>query len=104
MQQLLQFLLELHEVPGGDQAILGLVQTVSGKLHQLVLNKSQHTIGQGQSGVRGTLCYDVKQLTLHLGRRLGNKDDGYSYKAGHISKNVPKDAPSLGELGNILTL
>lgn len=70
MQQLLQFLLQLHEVPGGHQAILGLVQTVSGELHQLVLNESKHTISQGQSGVRGTLCNDVEQPTLHLGRRL----------------------------------
>lgn len=102
MQQLLQFLLQLHEVTGGDQAILGLVQAVSGKLHQLVLNKSQHTVSQGQSGVRGTLRYDVEQLTLHLGRRLGNKD-GYSYRAGDTSKNVPKDASCSGERGHILT-
>lgn len=75
MQQLLQFLLQLHEVPGGHQTILGLVQTVSGELHQLVLNESKHTISQGQSGVRGTLCNDVEQPTLHLGRRLGNKNE-----------------------------
>lgn len=97
MQQLLQFLLQLHEVTGGDQAILGLVQAVSGELHQLVLNKSQHTVSQGQSSVWGTLGYDFQQLTLHLGRRLGNKEDGYSYKAGDTSENVPKDVPSSGE-------
>lgn len=73
MQQLLQLLLQLHEVPGGDQAILGLVQAISGKLYQLVLNKAQHTVGQGQGGVRGTLRYDVKQLTLHLGCCLAKK-------------------------------
>lgn len=76
MQQLLQFLLQLHEVPGGDQAILGLVQTVSGEFHQLVLNESQHTISQGQSRVWGTLRNDVEQLTLHLGRCLKSNRDG----------------------------
>lgn len=100
MQQLLQFLLQLHEVPGGDQAILGLVQAVSGKLHQLVLNKAQHTVGQGQSGVRGTLRYDVKQLTLHLGCCLGNKEDGDS---GDTSKEFPKDVPSLSKLRHVST-
>lgn len=44
VQKLLQFLLQLHKVPGGDQAFLGFVQTVSGELHQLVLNESQYTI------------------------------------------------------------
>lgn len=76
MQQLLQFLLQLHKVPGGDQAFLRLVQTVSGELHQLVLNESQHTISQGKSSSWGTLCNDVEQLTLHLGCRLGNNQDG----------------------------
>lgn len=103
VQQLLQLLLQLHEVPGGDQAILGLVQAVSGKFHQLVLNKAQHTVGQGQGGVRGTLRYDVKQLTLHLGCCLGNKDDGYSYKAGDTGKKSPKDVPSLGKLRHVHT-
>lgn len=103
MQQLLQLLLQLHEVPGGDQAILGLVQAISGKLHQLVLNKAQHTVGQGQGGVRGTLRYDVKQLTLHLGCCLGNKEDGYSYKAGDTGKKFPKDVPSLDKLRHART-
>lgn len=76
VQQLLQLLLQLHKVPGGDQGFLGLVQTVSGKFHQLVLNESEHTISQGQSAAWGTLCNDVKQLTLHLGCRLGNNQDG----------------------------
>ena len=76
MKQLLQFLLQLHKVPGGNQAFLRLVQTVSGELHQLVLNESQHTISQGQSSSWGTLCNDVEQLTLHLGCRLGNNQDG----------------------------
>ncbi|TNN77070.1 hypothetical protein EYF80_012708 [Liparis tanakae] len=40
----------LHKVPGGDQAVLGLVQTVSGQLHQLVLNESQDPVSQGQDG------------------------------------------------------
>lgn len=44
MQQFLQLLLQLHKVPGGDQAFLGLVQTVSGKLQQLVLDEAQHSI------------------------------------------------------------
>lgn len=98
MQQLLQFLLQLQEVPGGDQAILGLVQAVSGKLHQLVLNKAQHTVGQGQGGVRGTLRYDVKQLTLHLGCCLGNGEDGYSYKACDTENKFPKYVLLLGKL------
>lgn len=76
MQQLLQFLLQLHEVPGGHQAFLGLVQTVPGEFQQLVLNESQHAISQGQSRAWGTLCDDVEQLTLHLGRRLKAKQDG----------------------------
>lgn len=75
VQQLLQFLLKLHKVPGGDQALLGLVQAVSGELHQLVLNESQHAISQGQGRVWGTLCDDVEQSTLHLGCRLGNEQD-----------------------------
>lgn len=95
VQKLLQFLLQLHEVPGGDQAVLGLVQAVSGQLHQLVLNKTQHTIGEGQSGVRGTLRYDVEQLTLHLGRRLGNREDVQPYSAGDTRKNYPEDVLSL---------
>lgn len=76
MQQLLQFLLQLHKVPGGDQAILGLIQTVSGELHQLVLNESQHPVSQRQSGVQGDLSDDVEQPTLHLGCCLGDKQDG----------------------------
>ena len=78
VQQLLQLLLELHKVPGGDQAFLGLVQTVSGELQQLVLNESQHAVSQGQSAARGTLCDDVEQPTLHLCRRLENNQDGGS--------------------------
>lgn len=76
MQKLLQFLLQLHKVPGGDQGFLGLVQAVSGELQQLVLNESQHTIRQGQSRAWGTLCDDVQQPTLHLGCCLGTKRDG----------------------------
>lgn len=75
VQQLLQFLLQLHKVPGGHQAFLGLVQTVPGEFQQLVLNESQHAIGQGQSRAWGTLCDDVEQLTLHLGRCLKAKPD-----------------------------
>lgn len=81
MQQLLQFLLQLHKIPGGHQAILGLVQTVSGELHQLVLNESKHTISQGQSSVRGTLCDDVEQPTLHLRCRLGNETEYFIWKS-----------------------
>lgn len=46
MQQLVKILLQLQKVEGGDQAFLWLVQTVPGKLHQLVLDETQHSISQ----------------------------------------------------------
>lgn len=97
VEQLLQFLLQLHEVPGGDQGFLGLVQTVSGKLHQLVLNESEHTISQGQSSAWGTLCNDVKQLTLHLGCRLGNNQDGRLNFNTVTAVTISLKLPPIGE-------
>lgn len=70
VKQLLQLLLQLSEVAGGNQAFLGLVQTVSEQLHQLVLDEAQHPVSQREGAVWRAVGDNLKQALLHLGRGL----------------------------------
>lgn len=46
MQQLLQVLLQLAEVDGGDEAFAGLGQAVPGQLGHLVVDEAEDPVGQ----------------------------------------------------------
>lgn len=81
MEQLLQFILQLHKVARGDQARVGLVQTVSDQLHQLVLDEAQYAVRQWEGAVWGAGSDDIQQALLHLHCGL---------KTTHIHKHTPK--------------
>lgn len=66
MEQLLQFILQLHKVARGDQARVGLVQTVSDQLHQLVLDEAQYAVRQWEGAVWGAGGDDIQQALFHL--------------------------------------
>lgn len=76
MQQLLQVLLELVEVAGGDEALAALLQAVSGQLYQLVVDEAQDPVGQRADLVRGRGGEQLSQTLLHLSRGLKGGEEG----------------------------
>lgn len=70
MPQLLQLLLELVEVAGGDEALPALLQAVSGQLHQLMVDEAQDPVGQRQDPVWAGRGQQLSQALLHLRRGL----------------------------------
>lgn len=77
MKQLVQLLLQLSKIAGSNQAFLGLVQTVSDQLDQLVLDKTQHPVGQREGAVWRVVGDNFQQAVLHLGCGLKG---GQAYK------------------------
>lgn len=75
-EHLLKFLLQLHEVAGGDESSLGLCQAVAGQLDDLVVDEAQHPICQRQSAARREVCDGVLQTLFHLGCGLQGRMDG----------------------------
>lgn len=73
LQQLLQILLELVEVAGGDEVLSAFLQAVSGQLYQLVVNEAQDPISQRADLFRGRRGEQFGQTLLHLSRRLGGQ-------------------------------
>lgn len=51
VQQLLQVLLQLTEVDGGDEAFAGLGQAVPGQLSHLVVDEAEDAVGQRQDAL-----------------------------------------------------
>lgn len=82
VKQLFQLLLQLSEVAGSNQARLGLVQTVSDQLDQLVLDEAQHPVSQREGAVWRAVCDNLKQALLHLGCGLqGGQAHKHTFKA-----------------------
>ena len=70
VQKLLQVLLELAEVHGGDEALAGLGQAVPGQLGDLVVDEAEDPVGQRQHALWGVAVDELRQTLLHLGRGL----------------------------------
>lgn len=70
MKELLQVLLQLKEVDGGDEALAGLGQAVPGQLDNLVVNEAQHSVGQRKDVFRRETADELGELPLHLRRSL----------------------------------
>lgn len=70
MQQLLQVLLELVEVAGGDEPLPALLQAISGQLRQLMVDEAQDPVGQWADLIGGRGGEQLGQTLLHLSRRL----------------------------------
>lgn len=89
VQELLQALLELVEVAGGDEALAALLQTVPGQLHQLMVNEAQDAVGQRARPLRVRGGQQLGQTLLHLSRCLGKEGEaGVSHRRGdHCSSN-----------------
>lgn len=70
MQQIFNFFLEFHEVARCDETLPRLLQTVSDKLDQLVLNEAQHAVSKRRSAVWREVFDHGQQPPLHLSRGL----------------------------------
>lgn len=83
LQQLLQVLLELVEVAGGDEALPAFLQAVSGQLYQLMVDEAQDPVGQRANLLRGRGGEQLSQALLHLSRRLrGRGEEGRQLEGG----------------------
>lgn len=78
VQQLLQVLLQLAEVDGGDEAFARLGQAVSGQLGHLVVDEAEDPVGQRQDALGRVAVDELRQPLLHLSGGLGG-----SRAAGH---------------------
>lgn len=70
VKQLLQVLLQLKEVDGGDEALAGFGQAVPGQLGDLVVDEAEDAVGQRQHVLGGVRLDELGQLLLHLRRGL----------------------------------
>lgn len=91
MQQLLQALLELVEVAGGDEALSALLQTVSGQLYQLMVDEAQDPVGQRANLLRGRGGEQLSQALLHLSRRLRGEGREEGRRRGRQLERGDKD-------------
>lgn len=66
MQQLLQVLLQLAEVDGGDEAFTGFGQAVPGQLGHLVVDEAEDPVGQRQDALWRVAVDELGQPLLHL--------------------------------------
>lgn len=74
LKQLLQILLQFKEVDGGDEALIGFGQAVSGQLGYLVVNEAEDSIGQRKDVFRRESLDELGQLPFHLSRGLVEND------------------------------
>ena len=77
LQQLLQALLELVEVAGGDEALPAFLQAVSGQLYQLMVDEAQDPVGQRANLLRGRGGEQLSQARRGWGGRgRGGGEEG----------------------------
>lgn len=70
VQELLQVLLQLIEVDGGDEAFARFGQAVSGQLGELVVNEAEDPVGERQHVLGRVSLDEISQAFLHLCRGL----------------------------------
>ncbi|KAF3846850.1 hypothetical protein F7725_003928 [Dissostichus mawsoni] len=73
--KLVQVLLQLEEVDGGDEAVVGFGQAVSGQLGYLMVDEAEDPVGQRKNVFRRELLDEVAQLPLHLRCGLEEEDE-----------------------------
>lgn len=73
VQQLLQVLLQLAEVDGGDEAFAGLGQAVPGQFGHLVVDEAEDAVGQRQDALWGVAVDELGEPLLHLSGGLSGR-------------------------------